>query len=617
MNANMLEVRNCFERRLLVLRVMGVVLFLLLTGRLINLQWLQYEGFFLQAEQNRINVVPILPTRGEITDRSGHGLAINRISWQLILIPERADHIDALLKHLQRMLHWGRDRVTRLRSRIRQARADMPVLMADQLTWKEAAPIAARLYLLPGVDIRVETHRFYPYGKLTSHLIGYLSLANAHDVRAGVLPTEKVGRSGVERSFEAHLRGKPGAQYEEVDVHGRRISVFRRKPPVMGSPLRLSLDVHLQQVAAKALGKRTGAVVVLDVHSGAVLVLLSQPGFSPNNFITGLGARQWKAWVDDKQHPLINRALQTAYPPASTFKLLTALAGLQYHAPLATGATQCPGYLELADRRLHCWKTQGHGHVDLHKALVQSCDVYFYKLGDQLGMKAIRDEAELWGFGQRTGIRLASEASGVIPGAVRRRNGRTRPWFRGETMITAIGQGVVDVTPLQLARFAAAIANGGKLLIPHVQAGLPPRVSHVIDVQPRYLAIVRKAMRGVVAERHGTAHTYLSRLPWQVAGKTGTAQVISDAQEAAHLPAGEQQYRYKDHAWFMGFAPYKHPRIAFAVFVEHGGHGGSAAAPVAAAIVRAMAAATAHAVAVRPARHTPIAEGRPVYKGQG
>jgi len=601
MSINMFDIRNGFERRLLFLRIMGVVLILLLTGRLINLQWLQYEGFFLQAEQNRINVIPVLPTRGEITDRNGKGLAVNRISWRITLIPERAAHIDALLRKLQRMLHWGSKRMKRLRFRFRQARVDRPVLIADKLAWKQAAPIAARLYMLPGINVQAETHRFYPYGSLTSHLIGYLSLANPRDVRTGFLPTEKVGRSGVEHSFETLLHGRPGAQYEEVDVHGRRISVFRRKPPVMGDPLRLSLDVNLQRIAARALGKRTGAVVVLDAHTGEVLVLLSQPGFAPNRFITGLEAEQWQSWVNDKQHPLLNRTLQAAYPPASTFKLLTALAGLQHHAPLATGATQCPGYLELADRKLRCWKKRGHKHVDLHKALVQSCDVYFYHLGDQLGMKAIRDEAELWGFGQLTGIRLMPEASGVIPDAVRRRGGRTRKWFRGETMITAIGQGAVNVTPLQMARFAAAIANGGKLLVPHLQAGQPPDVSRIIDIKPGYLDVIRKAMRGVVSERHGTAHTYLSRLSWQVAGKTGTAQVIAKAQDDAHPSPGTLQYRYKDHAWFMGFAPYNHPRIAFAVFVEHGGHGGHAAAPVAAAIVRAVAAATTNAVAVRQA----------------
>jgi len=589
MNNNTLEIRNRFELRLLFFRVTGVILLLVLAGRLVDLQWFQYEGLFLQAEQNRINVVPLLPTRGEVVDRNGRGLAVNRISWQLTLMPERVEHLDSLLANLQQTLHWGNARVKRIRSRIRHSRADRPVLLADKLTWEQAAPITARLYALPGVDVQAGTHRFYPYGELTSHLVGYLSLANPHDVRAGFLSMEKVGRSGVERVFEARLHGKPGAQYEEVDAHGRRIRVFKQKPPTMGMPLRLSLDIGLQQAAAKALGKRTGAVVVLDVRTGAVLALLSQPGFAPNRFITGLEVEQWKAWVDDKQHPLLNRALQAAYPPASTFKLLVGLAGLQHHASLATGSTQCPGYLELADRKLHCWKKRGHKHVDLHKAIVQSCDVYFYKLGDQLGMKAIRDEAELWGFGQHTGIRLTPEAGGIIPGNVWRQGGRTRKWFRGETMITAIGQGAINVTPLQMARFAATIANGGKLLTPHLQAGLPPDVVRTIDVKPQYLDIIRKAMRGVVSERHGTAHAYLYGLPWSVAGKTGTAQVIAEAKDNQRLPASKQQYRHRDHAWFMGYAPYEKPRIAFAVFVEHGGHGGSAAAPVVAAIVRAMA----------------------------
>jgi penicillin-binding protein 2 len=281
--------------------------------------------------------------------------------------------------------------------------------------------------------------------------------------------------------------------------------------------------------------------------------------------------------------------LQAAYPPASTFKLLVGLAGLQRGASLARGFTQCPGYLELADRKLRCWKREGHERVELHKALVESCDVYFYSLGDQLGMEAMQESAGLWGFGQKTGIRLA-EARGVAPGQEWRPGRRSGKWFRGETMIAAIGQGTVNVTPLQLARFAAAIANGGRLLTPQLRADESPEVVRVIDIQPEHLATIRKAMRGVVAEIHGTAHASLAGLPWPVAGKTGTAQVVAMAQDEDEQPEGEQEDHHRDHAWFMGFAPYENPRIAFAVFVEHGGHGGSAAAPIAAAIVRAMAA---------------------------
>jgi penicillin-binding protein 2 len=439
------------------------------------------------------------------------------------------------------------------------------------------------------VDVRVGTHRCYPFGSLTWHAIGYLSLAGPKDVRAGVLPTEKVGRSGAERLFESELHGKPGAQYEEVDAHGRRVDVFRRIPPVMGRRVRLALDARLQQAASNALGDRAGAVAALDVNTGEVLVLLSKPGFEPNRFITGLEAEQWRAWVNDPRHPLLNRAIQAAYPPASTFKLLVGLAGLRQNAPLAAGATQCPGFLELADRKLRCWKRTGHGRVTLHKAIVRSCDVYFYELGDQLGMPAIGEEAARWGFGRHTGIRLGPEAIGVVPGAKKKAGRRWRRWFRGETMITAIGQGEVSATPLQLARFAAAIANGGRLLAPILVADAPPRVTRVLDVSPAHLSLIRKAMRDVVADPRGTAHAAMQGAPWPVAGKTGTAQVVAKAQDVKGSDAKTLSYLHRDHAWFVGFAPYDRPRIAFAVFVEHGGHGGSAAAPVAAALVRAAA----------------------------
>jgi len=490
---SMLETRRVFERRLLALQLLGLLLPLLLAARLLDLQWVRHQGLLQKAERNRVNIVPVPPTRGEIVDRHGRGLAVNHVSWRLTLIPERVERPEAVLRSLQNMLGWSDARVRRLRARIRRARPDRPVLLDDKLDWAKAAPVAARLYAMPGVDVRVGTHRVYPFGSLTSHLIGYLSLAGPADVRAGVLPTEKVGRSGAERLFESVLHGRPGAQYEEVDAHGRRVDVFRRVPPVMGGRVRLALDVRLQQAAARALGDRAGAVVALDVRTGEVLTLLSRPGFDPNRFITGLEAEQWRAWVNDPRHPLLNRAIQAAYPPASTFKLLVGLAGLRRHAPLASGATQCAGFLELADRKLRCWKHAGHGRVSLHKAIVQSCDVYFYELGDQLGMPAISEAAALWGFGRRTGIRLGPEVEGVVPGPRKRAGSRWRRWFRGETMITAIGQGGVTATPLQLARFAAAIANGGRLLTPHLQADAPPEVARVIDVDAGALAAIRRA----------------------------------------------------------------------------------------------------------------------------
>ncbi|MDQ6987494.1 MAG: penicillin-binding protein 2 [Mariprofundaceae bacterium] len=588
MIANSLKMRSRFERRMFFLQWLAALLLLLLFTRLADLQWLQHEGLLLQAEQNRINVVPILPTRGEIIDRNGQGLAVNHVSYRLTLIPERSANIPAVLAQVQQLMQWPDKRLKRLKKRLAHSRRDRPILLADKLEWHEIAQVAARLHQLPGIDVQAGTHRFYPYGALTSHLIGYLSLARNEDLQHGVLPSEKTGRRGVERTFEPTLHGQPGSQYEEVDAHGRRISAFKRVPPKMGERLQLSLDVGLQQAASKALGERTGAVVVLDVNSGEVLALLSKPGFEPNRFITGLETEQWQAWVNDSRHPLINRAIQAVYPPASTFKLLVALAGLAQQSPLIHQSTQCLGYVKLGKRKLRCWKRRGHHRVDLHKALVESCDVYFYELGDQLGMSAISTTAQRWGFGEATGIAVGPEAVGSIP-----RTNAGRHWFRGEIMITAIGQGAVTASPLQLARFTAAIANGGILLKPHLLAGKEPEITRRIDVLPEQLNTIRKAMRDVVVSVHGTAHRAMSKLAWTSAGKTGTAQVVAEAQDEDKPPKGTQQKqlkRHRDHAWFIGYAPYEKPRIAFAVFVENGGHGGSAAAPVAAALVRYMAA---------------------------
>lgn len=595
---NQLELRGRFDRRIIIFTAFALLLLIILLGRLIDLQWIHHEGFSTRAENNRINVVPVLPTRGEIFDRNGHGLAINHVSYQVEVIPERVQDIASTLRTLATFLHWDDAKQKRLALRIKRSRSDRPVLLDDKLGWKQVAPLAARLHRLPGVDVQAGTHRFYPYGKMTSHLIGYLSLAQPDDLKKGYLANELVGRAGIEIRYESRLHGEPGAQREEVDALGRRVRVLERTPPRMGENLHLSLDTDLQQAASNALGGRTGAVVAMDVHTGEVLVLLSQPGFDTNRFITGLESEQWNAWLRDKRKPLLNRTIQSAYPPGSTFKPITAFAGLRHNIPLATGTTNCPGYLELADRKLRCWKRSGHGHIDLHRSIVESCDVYFYELGDQLGIESLSEEAELWGLGHRTGINLPGESRGMIPSIGRNGlieqarlhpNWKHRKWFRGETMIAAIGQGAVNVTPLQMARMTAAIANGGQLLKPRLERGLEPDIERVIPLKPEWLAKVHRAMRDVVANVHGTAHSSLSRMPWAMAGKTGTAQVIAMAQDD-ETPDEPLYDRHKDHAWFIGYAPYEQPRIAIAVFVEHGGHGGSAAAPVAGAIVQALAA---------------------------
>lgn len=582
-----LKTRQRFDRRILIFHVGSLLVMLLLTARLIDLQWIRHHDLALQADQNRIDIVPILPTRGEVVDDEGRGLAINRVLFQVQMIPERVDDPGQTVRALAIMLHWDKATVKRLSRRIAHARPDRPVLLDDKLPWKTVAPLAARLHHYPGVNVLAGTERLYPYGPITSHVLGYLSLARPDDIDHGFMPNELVGRTGVERTFESVLHGKLGSQKEEVDAHGRRVAVLGRDEPHMGKTLKLSIDMDVQKAAWKALGKRTGAVVVMDVHTGKLLALVSKPGYDTNHFITGLEEQEWGAWLHDPHKPLLNRAIQGAYPPASTFKLITALAGLRYHAPLATSTTVCKGVLKLPDRDLRCWKRTGHGRIDLHRAIIESCDIYFYELGDQIGMDHLTEEARRWGLGRRTGIALAGETNGNIPGA--HPEAKRQQWYRGETMITAIGQGATDVTPLQMARFIAAIANGGLLLKPELRADTPPVIQHRVKVNPQNLAIVRQAMRDVVANPHGTAHAELNWLPWHVAGKTGTAQVIAMSQDDKGHDSPVYD-KHKDHAWFVGFAPYEHPQVAIAVFVEHGGHGGHAAAPVAASIIRVLAA---------------------------
>ena len=583
---NQLEIRQRFDSRVFLLIAGAALLLMVLFGRMIQLQWIQYSKHYTQAEDNRIHVSPVLPTRGVMFDRNGQGLAVNEVSYKVTLIPERVEDMDATFLALQPLMNWSDAKVERMRKRIKQSRSDREVLLIDQQTWQSVAPLAARLHHFSGVDVVAGTHRVYPHSDVSSHIVGYLSLVRDVDLADGFLRQEYVGRSGLERILETQLHGDLGYKHEEVDAKGRRVALLKTVPPKIGTDIQLTLDIKLQHVASKALEDRTGAVVVMDTNTGEVLVLLSQPGYDTNKFITGLDAAQWEAWLHNPQRPLLNRTTQAAYPPASTMKMITSFAGLGANLRLASGSTQCPGYIELSDRKIRCWKKAGHGHVDMHDALVHSCDVYFYEIGDELGMAALVDEARQWGFGAQTGINLPPESRGNLPTA-KPDMGRKK-WYRGETMITAIGQGEVTATPVQMARFAAAIANGGKVFKPLLEKNEPVEVVQQVVVTPENLQKVQQGMRDVVADNKGTAYWPFYGAKMQVAGKTGTAQVVMMAAEGEEDLISDK-VKFQDHAWFMGYGPFENPEIAVAVFVEHGGHGGSDAAPVARAIFDAWA----------------------------
>ena len=590
----LLEPRRRFDRRLWLARGLVLLLFALLVAREAQLAWVEHARFARMAAHNRVRLVPVLPVRGEILDREGRGLAVNRAAFRLVLTPEIAgEQARDVLAFVAGRLGWDRERLARVRARIARTRPDRPVLVADRLAWREVAPIVARLHRLPGLAVEAAPYRAYPAGPVAAHVVGYLSLAGPEDLRRGYLATEYVGRSGAERRFETRLHGRPGWREIEVDARGRRVAVLRETPPVRGRDVRLALDLDVQRAAWRALGARRGAVVVLDVRTGGVVAMVSRPGFDPNAFVEGLDAARWRALSGDPAKPLLDRAFQAAYPPGSTFKIVTAMAGLRARVPLVHERVTCTGAVHLADRDLRCWRKEGHGRVGLRRAIVESCDVYFYLLGDALGMERISDEAARWGFGEKTGLGLPGEQPGVIPARHpyltklfhRELHGRRRAWYRGETMIVAIGQGAVTATPLQLARMMAAVANGGRLMRPRLALDAPPEVMRAVETPFGALPRLRAALRGVVADPHGTAHLAFLGAPWPVAGKTGSAEV--------------DKARGTTHAWFAGYAPADDPRYAFAVIVEEGGHGGSAAAPVAAAVVRALAAMEARLAEAR------------------
>ncbi|MBF0281586.1 MAG: penicillin-binding protein 2 [Zetaproteobacteria bacterium] len=589
MISNNRHIRQQFDTRTHILMLFLLLLMMTLFARLLYLQWYQHENLLLQSNNNRINVVPVLPTRGLILDRDGIPLASNKISYRIHLIPEHCEDIHALLVDLQNKLLWSDKKLNYIERQVKRSRRDRPMLIDDQLTWMQVAPIAARIHHYPGLDLLSSTHRYYPYKELTSHLIGYLSLARDNDLKNGYRHTEYVGRTGLERELENELHGITGSQQEEVNARGQRVSILHTVPASIGDNINTTIDIGLQQTIWDQLGDETGAVVVMDVHSGEVIALVSKPGFNSNLFITGLGQEQWDDWRFNPQKPLMNRAIQATYPPASTLKVITSLAGLKHHSPLIHQSTYCNGFIELNDRKLRCWNKRGHGQVNLEQSLSQSCDVFYYKLGEELGMPALVDEMKNWGLGTFTHIGLTPESDGNIPTPLQiLSNGRTRPWYQGNIMITAIGQGSTTVTPLQIARFAAAIANGGDILKPQLILHQQSEILWHADVQPEHLREVQHAMRSVVTQRHGTAHRVLEGAKWDIAGKTGTAQVVAMERDKSKQDTVVERH-LKDHAWFMGYAPFDHPQIAFAILVEHGEHGSSSAAPIAKTIVDYLA----------------------------
>ncbi len=576
---------------------MGVMLLVFLV-RLAKLQLIDYTFYTTQSQDNRVKVLPLPPNRGLIYSRDGVILAENRATLTLEVVPERIHNLDDTVEALRGVVTITDEDVTRFKRAVRKKRRFENVPLRFNLSEQEVAHFAVDRHRFPGVDIVARPTRNYPLGEHFVHVVGYVGRIDEDELKSldasSYSGSSHIGKSGVERAYEELLHGQVGHQQVEVNAQGRILRVLERTPPLPGKDLYLTLDVSLQAVAIEALGDQKGAVVAIDPNTGGVLAMVSVPGYDPNLFVNGIESKVYAALRDAEDRPLFNRALQGKYPPGSTVKPFVALAGLEHHVRSPDDSSWCPGWFSLPGKthKYRCWKHGGHGQVNLRMAIAQSCDVYFYRLAQDLGIERLHDFLGRFGFGHPTGIDLPNEAGGVLPSPEWKRHARNVIWYPGETLITGIGQGFMLTTPLQLATAAATMGNHGVAMRPMVASHAEDPVTHdvaevqsdraepVVKARPENWSRVVEAMRAVVHSPIGTAKAVGVGAGFEFAGKTGTSQVFGIKQNQT-IDAKKLDKSLWDHGLFIAFAPVEKPMIAVAIIVEHGGSGSGAAAPIA------------------------------------
>ncbi len=560
-----------------VFTYLTITVFFILVLRLWQLQILKGDYYLVQSIKNRIRVVKIPAPRGIIYDRNGVKLVKNAPLFIASLLPGISEEcLD--IKGLSKLLGMKVEEIKRLISR-HDTRALEPIRLKAGLSFDDVARIEARRSDFPGLIIETDVTRYYPFRKTASHLIGYLSLPTVKQLRKKtkreIVQNAPVGQWGVEALYDETLRGIPGRKFIEVDALGRQLRTVNIVPPRRGNDITLSIDINAQMAAERAFKGRSGALMAINPKNGKVLAFVSLPSFDPNEFVSGISPKRWRQLLRHPGHPMLNRVLQSQYPPGSVFKLVVAIAGLEEAVINPDYTVNCKGVISVGRWKFRCWKRTGHGIVNLRRAIIESCDVYFYELGRLLGIDRIAKYAHALGLGSPVGLELCKERKGLIPTTRWKRRVRGRPWYLGETFNAAIGQGYVTITPAQAAVMVAAIANGGTIFRPSVLLDEEPQIVGKLALRPSTLRFIKRAMYGVVVNPKGTGWRARSGLV-PIAGKTGTAQVVS-------RPEDDQTNRWlpKDHAWFVAFAPVRTPEIALSVFVEHGGHGGETAAPIA------------------------------------
>ncbi|MFO7579323.1 MAG: penicillin-binding protein 2 [Nitrosomonas halophila] len=589
-----------FRIRLTISAIGILLLFCLLFGRFVYLQVLRSEHYNTLAEANRIAIMPLVPNRGLIFDRNGEILAQNFTAYTLEIIPDQVADLEAAIDELATLIEITPEDRRRFNKLKRESTRFKSLPIRSRLTDIEVARFAENRYRFPGMDIRARLLRHYPKGEWVSHVIGYIGRINDKDLEQleanqqleNYRGSLHIGRTGIEKSYESALHGLTGFEQVETDAVGRPVRTLLRAPPVAGSDLTLTLDIGLQQAAIEAFGEFRGALVAMDPSNGEILAFVSKPGFDPNLFVDGIDHYNWRLLNESKDRPLNNRALRGVYPPGSTFKPFMALAGLELGKRTPHYAINDPGFFSLpgSSHRFRDWKPGGHGRVDLHKSLVVSCDTYYYMLSHDLGISNIHTFIAQFGFGNKTGVDIPGEMSGLLPSPEWKKERFNQPWFPGDTISVGIGQGFNLATPLQLTFATMLLANNGKAFRPHF---IKQQANHQQDLikdnfaeemyrlnlKQEHLDHIKQALVDVTRPGGTAAHAGADAA-YTFAGKTGTSQVINIKQGERYI-ASKIDERHRDHALFTAYAPAEHAQIVLTVLVENGGSGGATAAPIA------------------------------------
>jgi len=606
------EVSPTVRRRLNWCAAATVVVVGLLMARLWTLQVLRGEEMAALSENNRIRLRRITATRGRVLDRDGRVLIDSQASFDAVIVPEDARDLETTVENLANFLQQSTAETKAILDRASGRPPFEEILVKRDLDWDQVVALETHQLDLPGVSLRITPRRSYPEGEVLAHVLGHVGEVNPAELAEdrGYRPGDLIGKAGLEKEWEKYLRGQNGGQQVEVDALGRELRVLQEEEATPGNTLVLAIDLDLQHAAETALGDRAGSVVAIDPRNGDVLAMVSHPSFDPNHFTHGIRVSEWRELLQHPRRPLTARAVQGQYPPGSTFKIIVATAALEEGIINPFTRIHCGGKLHFGNHDFRCWKRGGHGSMNVHDALVQSCDVFFYQVGQRLGIDTIAQYARAFGLGLPTGIKLENEKTGVIPDTEWKKRRFRQPWYPGETLSVAIGQGYVTATPLQMAQMIATVATGVRYRPRLVKRVLAPDGSVVRDFEPELLAQlpvrktalaqVQAALRDVVNTPQGTGKK-AALADVTVAGKTGTSQVVTLGRE--RVPANKLPWQQRDHAWFVAFAPAEDPTVAVAAIVEHAdGGGGAVAAPVVRDVIEARARLAERWTATRYAR---------------